>query len=363
MEGAAAGREHTNSMSLAEPKRLLIVKLSSIGDVVQSLPVATALRRRFPDAYLAWAVGPAAADVLVGHPHLDRVLIVGGLPGRKSEDADVLPPLAALPGLRRALRKIGFDTTLDLQGLFKSALIAWLTGAQRRLGYRTLHEGTFLFNNRRLVPNRRDVHAVDSYLDFVEVLGADRSPVEFSIATSDVDREAVDELLDGGDTLAALIPGARWDSKIWPPERFAAVADVLADHFGLASIVVGASRDTGLAGRIRSAARRPILDLTGRTTLGQLAEVFRRCRLTVGNDTGPLYISSAVGTPTIALFGPSDARRLGPYGDGHAKLVTEAKCAPCRNRTCADRTCMDSIAPEQVIEAARGLLRKKQERQ
>ncbi|MBN1461156.1 MAG: glycosyltransferase family 9 protein [Armatimonadetes bacterium] len=347
-------------MTLAEPKRLLLVKLSSIGDVVQSLPVARSLRRRFPNAYLAWAVGPAAADVVAGHPDLDRVVIVGGAPGHEAEGLDVVPPLSAVGTLRRALRRYEFDTTLDLQGLFKSALVARLSGAPRRVGFRTLHEGTFLLNNRRLVPNRRDVHAVDSYLDFAEVFGASREPVEFRIAISETDREVVDELLAGHEELAALIPGARWDSKMWPAERFAAVADTVAERFGLTSVVTGASRDTELAARIASAARRPILDLTGRTTLKQAAELFRRCRVTIGNDTGPLYISSAVGTRTVALFGPSDAHRLGPYGEGHAKLVADVDCAPCRNRTCRTRTCMESITPEQVVEAAASLLADRQ---
>jgi len=343
-------------MSLPEPRRLLLVKLSSIGDVVQSLPVASALRRRFPEAYLAWAVGPAAADVVVGHPALDRVLVVGGSPTQEADGADVLPALTAVRELRRALRRYDFDTTLDIQGLFKSALVAWLTGAPTRVGFRTLHEGTFLLNNRRLVPYRKDVHAVDSYLDFAEVLGAERAPVEFRLAISGADGEVVDQLLAGHRELVALIPGARWESKMWPAERFAKVADALSEQFGLTAVVTGAAGDAELAARIGAAARSPIVDLTGRTTLKQAAELLRRCRVTVGNDTGPLYLSSAVGTRTVGLFGPSDARRLGPYGDGHAKVVAEVDCAPCRNRTCRRRTCMESISPEQVIEAAANLL-------
>ena len=342
-----------------ESRRILIVKLSSIGDVVQSLPVAGALRRRFPKAYIAWAVGPAAAEAVAGNPHLSEVLVVGGsvtYGGVRS-----LPPLASPRRLRRALHEIGFDTTLDLQGLLKSAAIAYLSGARERIGYCTLHEATFLFNNRRLVPDRRDVHAVESYLDFAEALGASRQPVEFTIAICDEDRRKAEALLGGRDRLAALIPGARWESKLWPAERFAAVADALAEKAGLESVVIGAPADGALAAAIAAAAKSPILDLTGRTTLKQAAEVFRRCRLTVGNDTGPLYISAAMGTPTVAVFGPTDARRLGPYGEGHAKVVAEVDCAPCRNRRCEGRTCMEAIEPEQVVEAALGLLGARQE--
>jgi len=343
-----------------DSRRILVVKLSSIGDVVQSLPVAGALRRRFPRGYIAWAVGPAAAEVVTGNPHLSEVLVVGGC-GADGGGVRSLPALTSPVRLRRALRNIGFDITLDLQGLFKSAAIAYLSGARERIGFRSLQEATFLFNNRRLVPDRRDVHAVESYLDFAQVLGAEREPVEFTIAISDDDRQRVDALLEGRDRLAALIPGARWESKLWPTDRFAAVADALAGDAGLESVVVGAPADGGLAAAIAERARSPILDLTGKTTLKQAAEVFRRCRVTVGNDTGPLYISAAMGTPTVAVFGPTDARRLGPYGEGHAKVVAEVECAPCRNRRCHGRRCMKAIAAEQVVEAALNLLRARQE--
>jgi len=211
------------------------------------------------------------------------------------------------------------------------------------------------------VPSRRDVHAVDSYLDFAEALGAKREPVEFTIAIADEDRREVDALLGDRDRLAALIPGARWESKLWPAQRFARVADALAEEAGLESVVIGGSSDGTLAAAIAAEAEHSILDLTGRTSLKQAAEVFRRCRVTVGNDTGPLYISAAMGTPTVAIFGPSDARRLGPYGPGHAKVVAEVDCAPCRNRRCEGRTCMESIEPKQVVAAALGLLEARQE--
>ncbi len=343
-----------------DSRRILVVKLSSIGDVVQSLPVAGALRRRFPDGYIAWAVGPAAAEVVTGNPHLSEVLVVGG-GGGDGTGVRSVPSLASPMRLRRALREIGFEVTLDLQGLFKSAALAYLSGAKERIGFRSLHEATFLLTNRRVVADRRDVHAVESYLDFAEVMGADREPVEFTIAVSEEDRQRVEELLEGRKRLVALIPGARWESKQWPTARFAAVADRLAEEAGLESAVIGGPTDEGLAGAIAASARSPILDLTGKTTLKQAAEVFRRCRVSVGNDTGPLYVSAAMGTPTVAVFGPTDARRLGPYGEGHAKMVARVECAPCRNRRCRRRTCMEAIEPEQVVEAALGLLGERQE--
>jgi heptosyltransferase-1 len=121
--------------------------------------------------------------------------------------------------------------------------------------------------------------------------------------------------------------------------------------------VVGGPGDRGIGAEIAAAAGTDIVDLTGKTTLKQLAEVFRRCRVAIGNDTGPVYISFAVGTPTVAIFGPTDARRLGPYGEGHAKVTAGVGCAPCRRRRCGALKCMEAITVEGVVEAARGIVR------
>ncbi len=335
---------------------ILVVKLSSIGDVVQSLPVAEALRRRFPEAYIAWAVGLAAADVVVGNPHLSDTLIVGGSGGDRP-GVRSLPPLASPVRLRRALRRTAFDLSLDLQGLFKSGLIAYLSGARERIGFRKLQEGTFLFNNRRVVTDRPGMHAVDVYMAFAEAVGAERDGVRFDIAVGEAERAAVDALLEGRRNLAALVPGARWDSKRWPAERYAALADVLARDLGLTSLVMGGPEDARLAESICATARSRPVSLAGKTTLKEAGEVFRRCRVTVGNDTGPLYISVAMGTPTVAVFGPTDPRRLGPYGNGHAELTSDVPCAPCRRRRCRPLKCMEAVPVERVAEAAGRLLR------
>jgi heptosyltransferase I len=334
-------------------ERLLIVKMSSIGDVVQALPVAAALRRKYPEAFLAWAVQPAAQEALTGNPHLNEVLVVGG--EQALTGARAVPPLSSPLKLRKALHSFHFDLALDLQGLLKSAAVAYLSGAKKRLGYDSFHEGTRLCYTQ-LIPKRTDIHAVDSYLDFAAALDAPREPVAFTLVASDEDRRRVDELLTGPGRWAAIIPGARWESKLWPAERFAAVATALQQAFGLTSVIIGAAGDAALAARIMSATPAPLLDLTGKTTLKQAAEVFRRCVVTIGNDTGPLYLSSAVGTPTVAVFGPTDARRLGPYGPGHAKVVAQVDCTPCRNRQCQHLRCMESITPEQVMMAVRRLL-------
>ena len=342
-------------------RRILIVKMSSIGDVVHCLPIAGALRRRYPEAYLAWVVQPAAAEVLIGHPALDEVLVVGGQ-GEPRPGVRPLPSLQQPFALARALRGLTFDLTIDMQGLAKSAWVAYLTGAKDRLGFRNYQEGAFLLCNHRIVPDRRDNHVVEGYLGFAEAVGAPTTPVEFGLATAPEDEARAEELLGGRRDLVALVPGAQWLSKRWPPARFAAALDALHAEFGGEGVVVGAKGDAPLAQEITRAATTPILDLTGKTTLKQLAAVFRRCRLTLANDTGPMYISSAVNTPTVAVFGPTDPRRLGPYGPGHAKVTAALSCAPCRRRECAGLRCLEAVSVEQVVAAARPLLQAASER-
>lgn len=338
-----------------QPRAILLVKLSSIGDVVHCLPVLAAVRRRYPDAHLAWAVGPAAEDLVAGNPHLDETLVLGG-----DEDQPphlrALPPLSAPRRLREELHRRGFDLALDLQGLFKTALIAYLSGAPRRIGFRNLQEGAFLLNNQRIVPDRRDCHAVEGYLGFAHALGAPTEPLDFSIAIAERDREIVDSLLAGHDQLVALVPGARWPSKRWPAERFAAVADYLASRHRLTPVILGSAGDRPLADRIQAASRAPVISLCGQTSLKQLAEVLRRCRLTVANDTGPMHISAAMGTPTLAIFGPTDPRRLAPFGKGHAVACMPTPCAPCRRRECRHLRCLEAVSVEQVLATAELLL-------
>jgi heptosyltransferase-1 len=134
------------------------------------------------------------------------------------------------------------------------------------------------------------------------------------------------------------------------------VADALAAD-GITSVVVGAPSDAPLAAEIAAAAESPIVDLTGKTTLKQLADLFRRCRAVISNDTGPMYLASAVGAPTAAIFGPTDSTRLGPYGDGNVKITPQLPCRPCRRRSCQPLKCMDAVSVEQVVDAVLRIIR------
>jgi heptosyltransferase-1 len=330
--------------------RILIIKPSSLGDIVHALPTVAALRRRFPSARITWLVKREWAAVLEGNPHLDAVLAL-----------DLSPK--GWPAAWRTIRAGRFDTVVDLQGLLRSALLGWISGAPVRIGFANGREGSPWFYTERVSVPSPTMHAVDRYLLTAKYLGADPGevkPTDFPLL-HDAQAEAQVEVhltaagVRAGTTLVAMNPSARWDTKLWPSESFAAVGDRLQQD-GAARVVLIGGRDEGHVGmQVMRAMRTAPIDLMGQTTLKELIALLRRARLLITNDSGPMHLAAAVGTPVIALFGPTDPARTGPYGTGHTVLRSGVPCSPCFSRRCTNAVtmeCLITIQPQQVIEAA-----------
>jgi lipopolysaccharide heptosyltransferase I len=343
-------------MKLPESLRILIVKLTAIGDVIHALPVACALRDAWPKAHLAWLVEGRAADLLRGHCALDEAI---ALPRRWYKSP------SEVWQLRRKLRAGRFDLTLDLQGLTKSAVAAWLSGAKHRVGFagEMARELSGWFNNRR-VPIA-SAHVVDRYLETLGPLGITCPRVRFSVPRHARDILAVDRILlnlRSHGSFALVNPGAGWPSKRWPPERFAAICRHLGRRHATQSVVVWAG------GEERGWAQRIVAESDGHavvapdTTLPELAELARRATLFVGSDTGPLHLAAAVGTPCIGLFGPMPAERNGPYGAGHIALQKARLEGTSRQRRTADNATMLAITAEDVAAACDQILARRASR-
>jgi len=333
--------------------RVLIVKLSSLGDVVHSLPTLAALRRHLPQAFIGWCVGQAAAPLVAGHPLLDITFVLRE--GAVREAPGVIVRQTSL-ALVRAIRRYRFDIALDLQGLFKSAWLACLAGARRRVGYRTWQECAFFFNERAIAPRR--VHAVDNYLDFARLLGAQADKPEFVLLERPEAVARMEALLaetGAAGQAAVLLPSTSWASKRWLPERFGELAQVLAG-WGLRPLVGGAPGDGALCDQVVSKAGGVALSIAGRTGVGDLPALFRRCRLVVGPDSGPTHVAAATGTPVVAIYGPTQPLLTAPYGERVEVVQAAAPCAPCRKRQCADLACQRAVTVEMVAQAARRLL-------
>ncbi|HOJ51951.1 MAG TPA: lipopolysaccharide heptosyltransferase II [Syntrophales bacterium] len=330
---------------------ICLIKLSAIGDVVHTLPSLAALRKMYPDAHLTWVIEEEAADLIAGHPFLDRIII--------SRRKTWLRNLS-LPQTRRemkafisSLRDRRYDLTIDFHGLFKSAVIAAFSRSQRKIGFRSMQELSGLFYTERITEDMGK-HAVDRYLDFIRYLGWENPPVEFIIPAPVEVKESASAILQsagimGANAFIAVNPVALWPTKLWREERFARLADMIMDILGLPVVFTGSKREEAYIKRIENAMKGKPINLAGQTTLRELAEIYRHALLVVTTDSGPMHIAAAVGTPTVALFGPTDPKRTGPYGPGHRVLRSPISCSPCLLKNCPHHQCMADIEVEDVF--------------
>jgi lipopolysaccharide heptosyltransferase I len=326
------------------PRRVLIIKPSAIGDVVHALPVLNLVRRRWPDAHVAWLVTPACAGLLDDHPQLNEVIRFE----RKRFGQGWKNPSAAMGLFRfaRQLRSKQFDLVIDLQGLFRSGWLAWQTRAPLRIGFANAREMAPLFYTHRVPIDTPEQHAVDRYLAVSDALGCGRGPVEFHFApTREEDRRAVAHLLkDDASPYAALLPGTNWPTKRWPVEHFASLVAPLRERFGLRTVVAGSSADRAFASRIPGA-----IDVTGATSLPQLVALLQGASVVVANDSGPMHIASALGRPLVTPYGPTSPIRTGPYGRTDTVVRLDIVCSPCFSRTCSHQSCLQWLGPEHVL--------------
>lgn len=339
---------------------VLIVKLSSIGDVVHTLPAAALLRRALPDARIGWVVERRAAAILTDSPVIDHLIEVDSRAWRKDffrgsgfgEMRERLGQLRERPGANGSGRA---DIAVDFQGLIKSGLLAFVSQAKRRIGFETdeLRETQSRVFLTEQVSTSELKHVIEKNLALARAaLSGSRKPgsqtepansaYEFPIAVSDDDEKYVDEMIENKRVGFAIInPGGGWPTKLWPSERYAELADWLWSDCGLASFVTyGPGEETlahAVADRARSGVARPIA-----STLKQYVALARRASLFVGGDTGPLHLAAASGTPIVGLYGPTSAERNGPFDHRDITVGRDLWCrADCHRRSCWHWECMD----------------------
>ncbi|MGC2061440.1 MAG: lipopolysaccharide heptosyltransferase I [Thermodesulfovibrionales bacterium] len=331
------------------PERVLIVKPSSLGDVVHSLPFLNSLHACFPEASIDWVIARGLDGLLEGHPMLDRLIVIDKDRWRRISQAAVT--LTELKDLFRTLRARRYDLVVDLQGLLRSGLITKATRARVRVGFSEAREGSRLFYTRT-VRGGREVHAVDRYLKVAAALGCETKNVVFPLPSSTGVSEKVKEVRNNLKNYIVLVPGARWDTKIWPVGNFGALASMLP----LKSVVIGGSGDRERAEEIVRLSGGRAFSVAGNTNLPELVELMRTAQCVVTNDSGPMHIAAALGIPVVAIFGPTSPVRTGPYGQRHVILKSERGCAPCYKRRCADVRCMRDITVDMVLEKTKGFL-------
>ncbi len=338
-------------MSTTQPKRILISRLSAIGDCVETMPVVTALKRAWPDCEVTWIVDCAAEQLLKIHPAVDRVIRV-----RKG----FLKKPSSILKIRRQLRSHRFDIVIDAQGLMKSALVGWLSGAKRLIGFDSsqAREQAWWFYTDCV--QATEDHLVDRHLQLLEPLGIARTPASFDFQIPDSDTKWCKSFLKTEGLrphdFVVINPGAGWASRRWPADRFGRVSEELWSQHQMRSVIVwSGDAEYELASEIRRHC--PTAVIAPSTSLTQLSAVIAFSRFVVTSDTGPMHMAAAIGTPCIALFGITNPSHCGPYGVGHMVIQKgEVPVLTSRERRNCDNSLLRQIQVSDVSDACRELL-------
>jgi lipopolysaccharide heptosyltransferase I len=358
-------------------RKILLIKLSAVGDVIHTIPVLNKLRRRYPSAQLDWLVTPAIAELLRHNPAITNVIEFA----REDWSRPWTPaPFVSYARLAAKLRANGYDLVVDMHGQFRTAVFALATGAPVRIGFdrprarvwdaspRTFsaearkhawqgaREGSWLAYTDHIPVPTLDLHAVDRYLSVGPILGLEDGPPDFSFPIPQAASANIESLLHrhdiAGAPLVAMAPGTIWETKHWGTDKFAEVAR----HFlqkGFAVALMGSRRERTVCEEVARLAPGSV-DVAGETTLTELAALVRRSAISVTNDSGPMHLAVALGRPVVSVFGPTDPIWIGPYGRADAVLRAGAPCSPCLLRQLSrcryDHVCMENVSAPAVIE-------------
>jgi len=336
--------------------RILLARRSSMGDIVLTMPTLVALRRGFPDAYIAWMVDNRFREIIEGHDCLDEVIPVPRYPGHA--------PIRFLRETVRSvqvLRERKFDMTVDTHGLLKSSAFCLLSGAPRRIGFGDERRELNLLCMNERAPGNPNIHAVDRYLMMAEYLGCPTEPIEFHLPIAEASQSWADRFIEenkltGVRPLVGLNLGASRPHKCWPTEYFAQLAEMLYKQDGVASVLIGSRQERPLAETVQQQVTVPVIDAVGHTTVAQLPALIARCDVVVSADSGPMHVSVAADTPVVALIGPTFPHLTGPYGDNNIVLWSQPECACWNKAGCSDYRCMREITVSSAHQAVRQLL-------
>jgi lipopolysaccharide heptosyltransferase I len=372
------------SLRTQEFRRILLIKLSAVGDVVHTIPVLNRLRRRYPSAQIDWLITPAIAELVRDHPAISAMVLFGRQHWRSPWLLPGWPALADGAKLVAQLRSAHYDLVIDLHGQFRTAVFALATGAPVRIGFdrprpevwaasdrilpadarkhawRGAREGSWRVYSHHIPVPTLDIHAVDRYLSVAAILGLGDGPADFSFPIRSAAVAGVEHMLQehgipraGGRPGPVLMaPGTNWQTKHWNSDRFAAVARHLMRR-GWDVVLIGSQREQATCRSVAAGAP-GVVDLCGRTTLGELAALIQRSAGCVTNDSGPMHLAVALDRPVVSIFGPTDPVWIGPYRRSGAVLKAELPCSPCYlrelRRCLHDHACMHAVSTEAVIE-------------
>ncbi|MDR1401098.1 MAG: lipopolysaccharide heptosyltransferase II [Endomicrobium sp.] len=334
-----------------QPK-ILIIQPSRIGDIVFSLPVLSAIKKRYPNARLSWIVDERCAEILDNNPLLENIFVWD----RKRIS------FGYYRSLRKQLRNQKFDLSIDLHGLAKSALFVVFANAKFKIASsstNSMREFSWLFSKEIKSPN--NYHCIERHLEVAKYLGCCDEVINYPILIRDDDVKSVtDKLLMENINFEKIIgihPGAGWTSRRWGSYKFAALARELKLELNADIVLVGGreggTSEKGLNEKIITDSSVKITNMAGKFTLKELCAFLMICKVFVGNEAGPVHIATALNTQTVAILGPTNARCTGPYR-GNTEIIRHVvACQPCRNRHCKDAICMRDISVWEIFSAVK----------
>ena len=338
-------------------RRILVVKLDHLGDVVLATPALRALRERYPDAVIDALVHPDSAAAIHGNPAVTSVLMYRSPRFHRGEAADRFERL-------REIARARYDTVVELRGDGRTLFLPFLCGATRRVdrgSARIRH--AIRWRTRRDTP--RVVHEVEANLEIVRPSTGER-PAEATRprvevhpsaeARATMHRKLEERDIPAGAQLVVIHPGAAWRPRTWRPERFGAVADWILGHYDARVLLVGSENERDVEDAVlRSMKETPVHALTGRLTLDELSALLGSSALFLGNDSGPAHLAAACGVPSVVLFGPQDPRRFGPWSERTHILHRPVTCFPCRQVVCVmpENPCVNRNEIGEVIARVR----------
>jgi len=339
-------------------KKILIVRTDRIGDVLLTTPVIKALRDSLPQAYIAIMVNPSTLDIVKDNPYLDEVIVYD----KENLHRGIWRNLKFVLGLR----KKRFDLALVLHTKNRTNIICFLSGIKERVGFYNKKFGFLLTKKLADTKPRGEKHEVDYCLDVVRAIGVEPKERRLFMPKDSDSEKYIDEILkenniSAKDKLVAIHPGASCISKRWFPERFAETADILIDEYNVKILVIAGEKDILYSKRVISKIRNKVIDLSGRTSLRQLASLLSRCSLLISNDSGPCHIATAVGCPVIAIFGRNQKGlspiRWRPLGERDIVLHKEVGCSDCLAHNCnRNFACLKAITVRDVLLAVDPIL-------
>ena len=347
------------------PHKILIVRLSAIGDVLHATPVARELKKLRPDCHITWLVSPPADKLLAENPHIDEILVWDRRPLDKAFASFNLP--AAYRELKKAralLKARQFDLVLDIQGLFLTGILALLSGAKRRIGIHERHEGNPFFMSE-MAPDIESSHKVHRYLSALMPLGFDRSTFIPGLTLNlpaKLDNFAEtfwqQHGIDPSRPILIVTVRTTWPDKNWAPENFGLALKDLPETVQI--VFSGATGDEVFIEEARRQMPRPSLSIAGQTSLLELAALLKSADLLLACDTGPLHIADAVGCKTLSLWGPTQPDVYGPLTKGHEFIISPHDCLRCLKTKCQHKTnaCMKAITPEMVAAKLKNIFAK-----